>query len=96
VISSQKNFANMLSNPDEEALLWFIGRKVARYPDRHDEYRDLSQLIDKFVLPGWLPEVPPFSKSSRLLTLGSCFALELRTHLEGNGLDTEGCGFRRG
>jgi len=89
-VSSQKNFANMLSNPHEEGLLWFIGRTVRRYPDRHDEYANLSQLIDKFVLPGWLPETPPFTKGSRLLTLGSCFALELRNHLEGNGLDTEG------
>ncbi|MBT6117971.1 MAG: hypothetical protein HOH66_08895 [Rhodospirillaceae bacterium] len=37
--------------------------------------------LERHVLKGWLPETPPFGPDSELLTLGSCFAEELRKYL---------------
>jgi len=51
------------------------------YPRRMEDFDDLEALIDKYVLQGWLPPEKPFTPGSQLLTLGSCFAEELRKYL---------------
>jgi hypothetical protein len=43
-------------------------------------------LIEKYVLPGHLPEKPVFTRDSSLMTIGSCFAEELKTYLLEQGL----------
>jgi hypothetical protein len=50
----------------------------------------MQALVERFVLPGWLPETKPFTSASKILTLGSCFATELRLHLSQFGLESNG------
>lgn len=88
--TAEQQLGNMLSEPDDEGLLWHIGRQVSRYPDRPAEYDDLQKLIKDFVLPDKLPATKPFSRQSKLLTLGSCFATELRLHLATFGQAADG------
>jgi len=80
--AAEQQLGNMLSRPGDEGLLWHIGRQVSRYPDRNSDYEDLPALIKTYLLPDKLPLTKPFSRVSKLLTLGSCFATELRLHLE--------------
>lgn len=69
-----------LSLPDIEP--WYFSRKlVSVFPQRQSEFADEQKLIDKYILPGWVPPAPPFDKQSRILTMGSCFAQELRSYL---------------
>ena len=83
--TAEQKLGNMLSEPEDEGLLWHIGRQVSRYPDRQSDYENLQTLIYNFLLPDKLPSSKPFSRTSKLLTLGSCFATELRLHLDALG-----------
>lgn len=60
---------------------WYFTRRMNPYPRRMEDFDDLEALIDKYVLKGWLPPEKPFGPGSQLLTLGSCFAAELRKYL---------------
>lgn len=86
----EQQLGNLLADPENEGLLWHVGRELSRYPDRKADYADLAQLVEKFVLPGFLPPSRPFHGGSRLLTLGSCFATELRLHLAARGVAESG------
>lgn len=90
IVDCQKQTANMLTNPDDEGLLWFIDRTVQRYPDAAADYENLQDAIEKFVLPGWLPDARPFKQDSKILALGSCFATKLRTYMENKGISSSG------
>ncbi|HUK58752.1 MAG TPA: GSCFA domain-containing protein [Stellaceae bacterium] len=88
IVRAERNISSILLEPT--VAPWFADRNVTRYPDRKDDYADLSTLIEKHVLPGWLPDRPPFGPHSRIVTLGSCFAGALRTYLMSFGYESEG------
>jgi hypothetical protein len=60
---------------------WYFSRRADPFPRKADAFDDAADLIERHVLKGWLPETPPFGPDSELLTLGSCFAEELRKYL---------------
>lgn len=59
---------------------WHRGDNVNFYPDswRFRNQAELRTFISEQLLEGTLPIRPLFSKESKLLTLGSCFARELQ------------------
>ncbi len=54
-------------------------------PERRIFETDLAALIRDWVVPGHRPPKPLLSADDRVVTLGSCFARELRTRLEEAG-----------
>jgi hypothetical protein len=69
---------------------WNFSREATRFfPKTQDEFADLSAIIESYVLPGWLPEMPLFSGDSSVLTMGSCFAQNLRNYLAERGLQSD-------
>ncbi len=64
----------------------FTRRRMNLFPRRQSEFDDVPKLIESTVLKGWLPPRPPFRRDARLLTMGSCFAHELRNHLAERGI----------
>lgn len=52
------------------------------YPKTRQEVDgDIDEVIRQFVLPGSLPPEPPLLPDDEVITVGSCFARELRDHL---------------
>ncbi|MBI4986407.1 MAG: GSCFA domain-containing protein [Rhodocyclales bacterium] len=69
---------------------WYFSRAMVNvFPRKQGEFADPEKLVEKYVLPGWLPAAPPFDAQSRLLTLGSCFAQELRNYLSERGMASD-------
>jgi tetratricopeptide (TPR) repeat protein len=69
---------------------WYFSRRmIDAYPRKLSDFDDLAALIEKHVIKGWTPETPPFAANARLLTLGSCFAEELRNYLCENRKETD-------
>lgn len=69
---------------------WNFSREATQFfPRRQDEFGDLGTIIEQSVLRGWLPALPPFGPHSALLTMGSCFAQNLRNYLSERGLQSE-------
>ena len=69
---------------------WYFSRSMTQFfPRRQEEFQDEERLVEKYVLPGWTPSRPPFSAESKLLTLGSCFAQELRNYLAEKGMSAD-------
>ncbi|MFN0044225.1 MAG: GSCFA domain-containing protein [Alphaproteobacteria bacterium] len=64
---------------------WYFSRRAQPFPREMADFDDLPRLVERYVLKGWLPATKPFRKDSSLLTLGSCFAEELRKYLAENG-----------
>lgn len=64
----------------------FTRRGVNMFPRRQSDLRDTPILIESSVLKGWMPSRPPFRRDARLLTMGSCFAQELRNYLADRGI----------
>jgi hypothetical protein len=59
------------------------------FPKRQDVFEgDLSGLIREWVLPGHAPAAGTLSLDDRIVTLGSCFARELRDYLSAAGVDS--------
>lgn len=56
------------------------------------ESRDLNAAdgIERFILAGYLPEVPFISKRTRVTAFGSCFAGHIRKHLVAHGYSLTG------
>ncbi|HET7672191.1 MAG TPA: GSCFA domain-containing protein [Burkholderiales bacterium] len=68
---------------------WNFSREATQFfPKAQAEFADLQKLIEAHVLPGWLPQAPPFTRGSALLTMGSCFAQNLRNYLAERGLQS--------
>jgi hypothetical protein len=67
----------------QEAEPWNYARESTRFfPRQPGELEDLESAIERHVLPGFVPPVPPFERrTSQLLTMGSCFAQNLRNAL---------------
>ena len=69
---------------------WYFSRSMTSlFPRRQEEFQDHERLVENYVLPGWTPSTPPFSADSKLLTLGSCFAQELRNYLAEKGMSAD-------
>jgi GSCFA family protein len=65
---------------------WHQDSGVVRYPeDRHAFARALPRLIRDQILPGHLPPEPLLGADDSVVTMGSCFAEELRDHLTSRG-----------
>jgi hypothetical protein len=56
------------------------------YPPRSVFDHDVPRLIREWIVPGHAPPAGMLSTDDSIMTLGSCFALELRMYLEGLGL----------
>jgi GSCFA family protein len=60
--------------------------EVVRYPDDRRAFaRELPRLIREQILPGHLPPEPLLEADDSVVTMGSCFAEELRDHLTARG-----------
>ncbi|RFC36365.1 MAG: GSCFA family protein [Candidatus Nitrotoga sp. LAW] len=59
------------------------------YPTRFEELGDLSRLITDHVVRGHTPDKPPLARGDNVVTLGSCFAAELRYFLNEAGLASD-------
>src|SRR5690606_20925893 len=59
------------------------------YPDNKNAFVDLDSLIDNFVISGHTPSQPILQLNSRVTTLGSCFAAELRHFLADCGVSSD-------
>lgn len=55
---------------------------VQLYPDAFATYEDVPRLFREHILPGHLPAGPLLAERDSVVTLGSCFAQELREVLE--------------
>ncbi len=69
---------------------WYFSKAMVNvFPRKQSDFQDDEKLIEKFILPGWLPAAPPFHRDSKILTLGSCFAQELRNYLAERGMSSD-------
>jgi hypothetical protein len=65
---------------------WYLPETNA-YPREQSAFDgDLGQLIREAVLPGHTPATPPLDEHQSIITLGSCFARELREVLNASGI----------
>jgi hypothetical protein len=55
---------------------------VRLFPDAFPDYDDVPRLFREHILPGHAPEAPLLVEGDNVVTLGSCFAQELREVLE--------------
>jgi hypothetical protein len=67
----------------------FSRRTINRFPTGPNVFDDEQKIVEKYILPGWLPDAPLFDKDSNILTMGSCFAQELRNYLNENGMKSD-------
>lgn len=51
------------------------------YPHKNDDMADIRAVFDRLIPHGLAPATPPFERDAEILTLGSCFAQELRRFL---------------
>lgn len=56
--------------------------KVQLFPKSFELYEDVPRLFNEWTLPGYFPPRPLLTAHDTVVTLGSCFALELRRALE--------------
>jgi hypothetical protein len=59
--------------------LWYIPGQLHVYPSKSSW--DEPDAIERLVLPGWLPDSPPLTSASKVMTVGSCFARQVAYHL---------------
>lgn len=55
------------------------------YPETTEQLADLRAAIKTYVLPGYIPDKPILPASTGILTLGSCFAVNIHAALERAG-----------
>jgi GSCFA family protein len=68
---------------------WHQDPNVFRYPDDRSRFEtDLPRLIREDVLPGHTPPHPLLDGDDKVVTMGSCFARELRDHLTRRGAES--------
>jgi hypothetical protein len=60
---------------------WYFNKRMNLFPREMADFDDLPKLVERYVLKGWMPKEKPFKAGANLLTLGSCFAEELRKYL---------------
>lgn len=69
------------SGPASWAENRWYGKHVNSYPGAQGDFDDLPRLIRECVLPGHAPAAPLLGAADNVVTLGSCFAAELRHFL---------------
>lgn len=69
---------------------WHFSRQVvSAFPTKQSEFDDMQKVVEERILPGFRPVRPVFNRSSVVLTMGSCFAQELRNYLAENGMRSD-------
>jgi hypothetical protein len=68
---------------------WYIPNANTYPGDQRLFEGDLSTLIREHVVPGHVPAAPLLDESRTVVTLGSCFARELRMFLSASGVKAE-------
>ena len=70
---------------------WYFSRKQgAPFPDQKRFNSGVtSELVRDACLKGWLPSEPSLTKRSKILTIGSCFAEELRNYFLTHDISSE-------
>jgi hypothetical protein len=70
---------------------WYRGEHCNLYPDKLLLMEPGG--IEKWILPGWLPDKPFITKDKLITTFGSCFASYIKGYLRNNGwrVEIEGC-----
>jgi len=66
---------------------WYLPN-VNVYPLRQAVFSDLSTVVREHVLPGHRPAAPMLTEADSVVTLGSCFARELRLYLSESGVES--------
>ncbi len=54
---------------------------VQVFPLKRDDFKNVQKIVDEFVLPGHLPASPMLTQQDTIVTIGSCFADDLRKAL---------------
>jgi GSCFA family protein len=68
---------------------WHRDERIFRYPESRAAFEhDLPRLIRQEVLPCHTPAKPLLERGDQIVTMGSCFARELRDHLEKRGFSS--------
>lgn len=62
---------------------WYRGTSTNFMPSKAD--LEVSDAIDRYVLPGWVPERPFIERSSMITSFGSCFAVHVTRYLHKRG-----------
>ncbi len=62
---------------------------ISNYPSNNDIFNDLAKLIYNDILVGHAPKNPLLTPNDGVITLGSCFAAELRYFLNDVGLSSD-------
>lgn len=60
---------------------------IGKYPRHASELADLEKAVEEFVLPGFLPTVPPITENTIVRTQGSCFATHIYKALKAAGVN---------
>jgi len=68
---------------------WFSRKMINFFPPTQQDFAHLQHLIDNYVVKGWAPSKSVFNEHASILTMGSCFAQELRNHLREKGLQSD-------
>lgn len=68
---------------------WHTNNMIRYFPRTKDQFNNLSQLANDFIFSEYGPETPIFNNSSTILTMGSCFAMELRNVLDKMGKSSQ-------
>ena len=58
------------------------------YPPATEDFKNIEKLIDDYILPGHSPPSPLIDRESGVVTIGSCFAAELRYFLSRFGVSS--------
>jgi hypothetical protein len=66
---------------------WHV-ENVKPFPDDVRVFDDIPRLFDDYLLPGLAPEQPLLKETDSVITLGSCFAVELREFLDSAGFSS--------
>jgi len=64
-----------------------VGR--VKFPDDPEEFADFRLACQKYVLPGYVPPSPIFSRNASVITAGSCFAEHISAALNGAGVGSK-------
>ena len=66
---------------------WYLPPTNLYPSDQKDYVADLSRSARQFILPGHTPAAPMLDETKSVVTIGSCFARELRHYLSSAGVD---------
>lgn len=77
------------SGPASWAEHRWHNEKLQRYPERREEFANFAELFRTFIAEGHAPRQPLLEQSDTIVTLGSCFAAELRHFLNQVGFSSD-------